>query len=90
LSGEAPVDISYLADTVLNLRFFETSGAIHTALSVVKKRSGPHERTIREFLLEPGRGIRVGAPLRDFRHILSVSPELAGDGARLLKDTDGE
>ncbi|MGH8228857.1 MAG: ATPase domain-containing protein, partial [Steroidobacteraceae bacterium] len=42
LSGEAPVDISYLADTVLNLRFFETSGAIHTALSVVKKRSGPH------------------------------------------------
>ena len=63
LADEAPVDISYLADTVLNLRFFEVSGAIRTALSVLKKRSGRHERTIREFLLESGRGIRVGRPL---------------------------
>ncbi|HEV7135565.1 MAG TPA: ATPase domain-containing protein [Steroidobacteraceae bacterium] len=81
VAREAPVDISYLADTVLNLQFFEASGAIRTALSVVKKRSGPHERTIREFLLEPGHGIRVGAPLRDFRHILSGAPELRGDHA---------
>ncbi|HEX8756176.1 MAG TPA: ATPase domain-containing protein [Steroidobacteraceae bacterium] len=88
LSGDAPIDISYLADTVLNLRFFEAAGAIRTALSIVKKRSGPHERTIREFLLEPGRGIRVGAPLHEFRHILSGSPELQGDGERLLKHTD--
>jgi circadian clock protein KaiC len=90
LSGEAPVDISYLADTVLNLRFFEVAGAIRTALSVVKKRSGPHERTIREFVLEPGRGIRVGAPLRDSRRALSGAPEIQGDDERLLKHTDAE
>ncbi|MGH8269863.1 MAG: ATPase domain-containing protein, partial [Steroidobacteraceae bacterium] len=75
LANGSPIDISYLADTVLHLRFFEVSGAVRTAVSVVKKRSGQHQRTIREFLLEPGRGIRVGAPLREFRHILSGSPE---------------
>lgn len=85
LAGDSPLDISYLADTVLNLRFFEVSGAIRTALSVVKKRSGRHERTIREFLLESGRGIRVGAPLADFQHILSGSPAFVGDSGRMLK-----
>jgi circadian clock protein KaiC len=88
LAGDGPVDISYLADTVLNLRFFEVSGAIRTALSVLKKRSGEHERTIREFLLEAGRGIRVGAPLSDFQHILSGSPLFVGDSARMLKHAD--
>ena len=88
LAGDAPVDISYLADTVLNLRFFEVSGALRTALSVLKKRSGQHERTIREFMLEAGRGIRVGAPLSDFQHILSGSPVFVGDSARMLKHVD--
>ena len=90
IAGDVPVDISYLADTVLNLRFFEVSGAIRTALSVLKKRSGPHERTIREFLLEAGRGVRIGAPLSDFQHILSGSPVFVGDRMRIMKHTDDE
>ena len=90
LAADAPVDISYLADTVLNLRFFEVLGSIRTALSVLKKRSGPHERTIREFMLEAGRGIRVGAPLSDFQHILGGSPIFVGDSARMLKHADGQ
>lgn len=88
LAGDGPLDISYLADTVLNLRFFEVSGTIRTALSVLKKRSGRHERTIREFLLEAGQGVRVGAPLSDFRHILSGSPTFVGDSARMMTHAD--
>ena len=90
IGGEGPVDISYLADTVLNLRFFEVSGTIRTALSVLKKRSGPHERTIREFMLEAGLGIRVGAPLSGFKHILSGSPLFVGDSERMLKHVDDQ
>lgn len=90
LAGDSPVDISYLADTVLNLRFFEVAGAIRTALSVLKKRSGRHERTIREFLLEAGSGIRVGAPLSDFQHILGGSPLFVGDKARMLTHVDDQ
>lgn len=90
LEDDTPLDISYLADTVLSLRFFEVSGSIRTALSVLKKRSGRHERTIREFLLKAGRGIRVGAPLSDFQHILRGSPVFVGDSARMLKHADDE
>jgi len=90
LPEDVPLDISYLADTVLNLRFFEVSGTIRTALSVLKKRSGRHERTIREFLLESGRGIRVGRPLSDFQHILSGSPIFVGDSARMMTKTHDE
>jgi circadian clock protein KaiC len=89
LADEVPLDISYLADTVMRLRFFEVSGSVRTALSVLKKRSGRHERTIREFLLEAGRGIRVGAPLSDFQHILAGSPVFVGDSTRMLNHTDG-
>ena len=56
ISGTAPVDISYLADTVVSVRFFETFGEVRRALAVVKKRSGHHENTIREFKLEENRG----------------------------------
>ena len=66
----APVDISYLADSVVLLRFFESGGTIRQAISMVKKRSGPHERTIREFFLGP-KGIRVGKALSEFRGILT-------------------
>lgn len=73
----APVDVSYLADTVLLFRYFERAGSIRQALSVVKKRSGPHERTIRELIFGKGM-IRVGPPLSEFEGILTGSPTFTG------------
>lgn len=69
-SMKAPIDISYLADTVLLFRYFERAGQIRQALSVLKKRSGSHERTIRELIFEKGR-IYVGQPLADFEGVLT-------------------
>ncbi len=68
-----PVDASYLADAVVMLRYFESKGHVRQAISVMKKRGGQHERTIREFSLEPGR-IRVGEPLSEFRGVLTGVP----------------
>jgi circadian clock protein KaiC len=73
----APVDASYLADAVLLLRYFEAAGELRQAISVVKKRSGSHERAIRELSMVPGQ-IRVGAPLKDFREVLSGLPDYLG------------
>ena len=77
----APVDeaaeVSYLADTVILLRYFEHQGKVRQALSVVKKRSGMHERTIRECRIEFG-GLRVGAPLTDFQGVLTGVPHYTG------------
>jgi circadian clock protein KaiC len=67
---KTPVDLSYLADTVVALRFFETEAIVKQAISVIKKRSGHHEKNVREFTLEKGTGIRIGPPLKDFRGIL--------------------
>jgi circadian clock protein KaiC len=89
-SVESPVDVSYLADTVVNLRFFESAGSVRTALSILKKRSGHHERTIREFMLQAGRGIRIGEPLREFQHVLSGVPVFRGTGDQMLKRSNGE
>jgi circadian clock protein KaiC len=77
-AGDADVDLSYLADTVVYLRFFEAGGAVKQAISVIKKRSGAHERTIREFAIESGRGIHIGEPLREFRGVLPRMPEFFG------------
>lgn len=74
----APIDLSFLADNVFLLRYFEKNGAIHKALSVVKKRSGPHETTIREFLLGPG-SVHVGEPLVGFTGVLTGTPVCGGD-----------
>jgi circadian clock protein KaiC len=82
---EAPVDLSYLADTVVNLRYFEAGGSVKQAISVIKKRSGRHERTIREFKLEPDKGIRIGLPLAEFQGVLSGSPVFGGTGAQIMK-----
>ena len=68
-----PVDASYLADAVVMLRYFEAHGQVRQAISVMKKRGGPHERTIREFSLDAG-AIRVGEPLREFRGVLTGVP----------------
>jgi circadian clock protein KaiC len=70
---QTPIDVSYLADNILVLRYFEAHGEIRQAISMMKKRSGGHERSIRELRLGPDR-IRVGAPLSDFQGVLSGSP----------------
>jgi circadian clock protein KaiC len=73
----APVDVSYLADTVVLMRYFEARGALKKALSVVKKRSGRHEDTIREFTLSAS-GIAVGPPLAEFQGVMTGVPEFIG------------
>ncbi len=79
----APVDASYLADAVILLRYFESQGEVRQAISVVKKRGGVHERTIREFGMSGG-AIKVGAPLRDFRGVLTGVPVYEGSTEPLL------
>ena len=90
---ESQVDISYLSDSVLLLRYFEAAGHIRLALSVVKKRTGGHERTIREMMIAPQQGIRVGPPLIEFQGILTGVPTFHGPGigkvAPLLKPHGG-
>lgn len=76
---QTPIDISYLADTVLLFRYFEGGGAIRQAVSVVKKRGGPHERTIRELIFGEGK-LSVGPPLREFEGVLTGSPRFIGGG----------
>jgi circadian clock protein KaiC len=73
---QSPMDVTYLADTVLMFRFFEAEGAVHKALSVVKKRTGQHENTIRELFIDAA-GIRVGPALDQFRGVLTGVPVLA-------------
>ena len=70
---QTPIDVSYLADNILVLRYFEAHGQVRQAISMMKKRSGGHERSIRELRLGPDT-IRVGAPLSDFQGILSGTP----------------
>lgn len=72
---QSPVDVTYLADTVVTFRFFEWHGAVHRAISVIKKRTGTHEKTIRELMIEPD-AIEVGPPLTEFRGVLSGTPIL--------------
>jgi circadian clock protein KaiC len=67
------VDVSYLADSVLLFRYFETSGEVRQAVSVFKKRTGPHERSIRQLAIDE-RGVQVGKPLREFRGIMTGVP----------------
>src|SRR6185437_2873817 len=84
---DTPVDISYLSDAVLMLRYFEYDGTVRRAMSVVKKRSGNHEHTIREFQLSH-HGVRLGPPLKGFSGILSGTPIYTGDVTPLLADED--
>ena len=89
--AETPLDISYLSDAVLMLRYFEFGGTVRRALSVVKKRSGRHEHTIREFQLS-SQGLVVGPPLTDFHGVFSGTPSYTGSGEPLLHGAlrDGE
>src|SRR5262249_19308880 len=81
----SPVDMSYLADNVILFRYFETLGRIRKAISVVKRRSGAHETTIREYELSSS-GIRLGEPLSEFRGVLTGVPEYVGAAGPLLEN----
>ncbi len=83
----SPIDMSYLADTVLLLRHFEAFGEMKQAVSVVKKRVGGHERTIRELKFS-GDGLQVGPPLRDFKGVLTGVPDYVGDGGPLFDEVE--
>lgn len=73
-----PLDVSYMCDTLLLLRRFDVGGAIRKAVAVIKKRTGPHENTIRELHFEPS-GIQVGEPLRQLDGLLTGAPHLQGE-----------
>ena len=73
----SPTDISYLTDNVLLLRYFEAAGEVRQALSVVKRRSGPHERSIRELFIRHGK-LTIGDPLTNFTGVLTGTPEFRG------------
>jgi circadian clock protein KaiC len=78
------IDVTYLADSVIMLRYFEAVGRVRRALSVIKKRTGPHEDTIREFRID-SRGITVGEPLSEFQGVLRGVPTYIGKESPLLE-----
>lgn len=84
---QSPVDLTYLSDAVLLLRFFEARGEIRRALSVLKKRTGGHETTIRELLIEDV-GLSVGPGLSGFHGVLTGVPTFDGDQAQLSEPRD--
>jgi circadian clock protein KaiC len=84
---QAEIDVSYLADAIVLLRYFEARGEIRKAISIFKKRSGPHESTIREFRLRPG-AIEIGEPLRTFQGVLTGVPQFVGKEVTELMGAD--
>ena len=70
---QSPVDASYLADAVILMRYYEAEGEVRQAISVLKKRGGAHERTIRAFSMDRD-GLLIGEPLRQFRGVLTGVP----------------
>lgn len=84
-SMHGPVDLTYLADTVILLRYFEQAGGIKKAISVLKKRIGRHENTIREIRIDTS-GVRVGEALTEFEGVLTGVPKYVGAGGAMLGD----
>jgi circadian clock protein KaiC len=82
---KAPVDVTYLADTVILLRYFEAVGEVRRAMSVIKKRAGPHEKTIREITIG-AEGLTVGPALTGFQGVLHGVPNFVGKGSGLMGD----
>jgi len=80
---KSPVDVTYLADTVLLLRYFEAGGRVRRAISILKKRTGPHENTIREFNIDSG-GLKLGRPLDEVQGVLRGMTQYLG--ARMDSD----
>lgn len=87
-SMQLPLDATYLTDTVVLLRYFEAFGGLRQAISVIKKRTGWHERTIRELHFDNG-GIHIGDPIVEFQGVLAGSPEYVG-GLRNRKEGGDE
>jgi circadian clock protein KaiC len=84
---KSPVDVTYLADTVVLLRYFEARGRVRRAISVVKKRTSAHEDTIREYRIGSD-GISLGEPLIHFQGVLRGVPTMVGEEAQLLGDAE--
>jgi circadian clock protein KaiC len=84
---KAPVDVTYLADTVILLRFFEAVGSVRRAISIIKKRTGAHESTIREYRID-NRGLTIGEPLDAFQGVLRGVPVYIGENQPLLRELD--
>ena len=82
--NNSPVDTTYLADNVILFRYFESRGRVRRAISVVKKRNGEHESTIRELHITK-KGLEIGAPLENFQGVLTGVPTYIGDGTDLQK-----
>lgn len=80
---KAPVDVTYLADTVILLRYFEALGKVRRAVSVIKKRTGMHEETIREFRITR-EGLTLGEPLSGFQGVLRGVPTFVGEAPRVI------
>jgi circadian clock protein KaiC len=85
---KSPVDVTYLADTVILLRYFEATGRVRRAISVVKKRTGPHEDTIREYRIGKD-GFKLGEPLVGFQGVLRGVPTLVDRDEHLMVDAAG-
>jgi circadian clock protein KaiC len=81
---QTPVDVTYLADTVILLRYFEALGKVRRAISIIKKRTGFHESSIREFRIS-GEGLTFGDPLENFHGVLRGVPTYSGPGAPLFE-----
>jgi circadian clock protein KaiC len=85
----SPLDLTYLSDAVLLLRFFEAGGRIRRSISAIKKRTGAHENTIRELFIDE-HGLRLGEPLEQFRGVLTGVPTFEGPDSSLLRShSDG-
>jgi circadian clock protein KaiC len=90
IAMKSDADVSYLADSVILLRYFEAAGRLRKAISVMKRRSGGHETTIRELSMSAN-GVRVGEPLTDFQGVLTGVPAFhgsTGPSGPLLGDLD--
>ena len=81
---QSPVELTYVSDTLILLRFFESEGCIRRAVSVLKKRTGTHEALIREYRID-SKGISVGQPLTEFHGVLTGVPTFSGSTSSLLR-----
>jgi circadian clock protein KaiC len=84
---QAPVDVTYLADNVILLRYFEAAGRVRRAVSIIKKRSGTHESTIREYRISND-GLAMGQPLEGFHGVLRGVPTFSGEAKTLMEKKD--